>query len=419
MYSGNLSNGGERLVLVDANSQPILDFTYSDQAWYANTDGDGYSLVIVDPSAATSAWGTKAGWRRSSNLQGSPAAIDPAAVFDRLVFYNRSAFDGNDPAANSSDDGAIATDKRALLPGQTATLANYTSYIRGINGIMIDLAGVATSALTTADFQFKTGNSDMPDTWSTSLSPSSISVRKGAGLDGSDRVTLVWNDWDANANPLNEAVAKAWLQVTLLANANTKLIAPDVFYFGNAVADSGNSITDAVVNSADQLGARNNQRTLEDPAPIDFLYDYDRDKQVNEADQLLARNNPATLLNSLKLIKVPDNPIAPISAPAVTLPEIAGDMSWWAEESDESVDAIVSPPLQATTNTTADVITATAFKAMIEDSNTSDSVTATATSQQKLKRSQCRMRDQSSRQRIRLPIVKPHFGLQRNDFGRT
>ena len=52
------------------------------------------------------------------------------------------SFDGNDPAANAADDAAIATDKTALLPGQTATFANYTSYSRGINGIMVDIAGL-------------------------------------------------------------------------------------------------------------------------------------------------------------------------------------------------------------------------------------------------------------------------------------
>src|SRR5688572_17402633 len=40
-----------------------------------------------------------------------------AVVEGRYVFYNQSAFDGNDPASNASDDAAIAIDKSALLPG--------------------------------------------------------------------------------------------------------------------------------------------------------------------------------------------------------------------------------------------------------------------------------------------------------------
>ncbi|MCK4275430.1 MAG: hypothetical protein KAX78_02885, partial [Phycisphaerae bacterium] len=55
-----------------------------------------------------------------------------AEVLGRYVFYNNSALDGLDPAANAADDGAIATDKTALLGGSTAAFANYTSYSRGI-----------------------------------------------------------------------------------------------------------------------------------------------------------------------------------------------------------------------------------------------------------------------------------------------
>src|SRR5205085_4800466 len=55
------------------------------------------------------------------------------------LFYNDSLFDGNDPGINAADDNAIAPDKTALLPGQAATFANYTSYTKGINGVMVDL----------------------------------------------------------------------------------------------------------------------------------------------------------------------------------------------------------------------------------------------------------------------------------------
>lgn len=47
-----------------------------------------------------------------------------ATIVGRGIFYNNWAFDGNDPAPNVLDDLAIATDKSALLPGETATFAN-------------------------------------------------------------------------------------------------------------------------------------------------------------------------------------------------------------------------------------------------------------------------------------------------------
>ncbi|MBN2474707.1 MAG: pre-peptidase C-terminal domain-containing protein [Pirellulales bacterium] len=218
-----------------------------------------------------------------------------AEVTGRHVFYNNSAFDGDDPTANGNDDNAIATDKIALLPGQTASFQNYTSYARGINGVMVDIAGL-TGTPTAADFQFRLGNSDDPGDWATAPEPSSVSVRPGEGVGGSDRVTLIWPDY---------AIQKQWLQVTVLATANTGLTEPDVFYFGNAVADAGNSTSDARVNATDMLLARNNPRTFLDPAATDFPYDYNRDARVNATDMLLARNNQTHFLNALKLITVP------------------------------------------------------------------------------------------------------------------
>ncbi len=81
---------------------------------------------------------------------------DPTQVVGRWVFYNNSAFDGNDAGLNAADDAARATDKVALLPGETATSANYTSYSRGINGLMVDIHRLDGTP-TGRDFEFKVG----------------------------------------------------------------------------------------------------------------------------------------------------------------------------------------------------------------------------------------------------------------------
>ncbi|MCK4276210.1 MAG: right-handed parallel beta-helix repeat-containing protein, partial [Phycisphaerae bacterium] len=150
-------------------------------------------------------------------------------VAGRHVFYNNSAWDGNDPAANAADDAAIATDKTALLPNQVATFANYTSYLRGINGVMVDIDGLAGTP-TASDFEFKVGNDNNPGAWPTGPAPTSVAVRAGAGAGGSDRITIIWAD---------NAIEKQWLQVTVLATANTGLATNDVFYFGNAIGETG------------------------------------------------------------------------------------------------------------------------------------------------------------------------------------
>ncbi|MBN2475980.1 MAG: S8 family serine peptidase [Pirellulales bacterium] len=248
--------------------------------------------------------------------------VDEPSVVGRWVFYGYSAFDGRDAAADARDDAALATDKRALLPGQTAGFANYTSYSRGINGIMIDLAGLPENALPAAsDFQFRVGNDENPANWIAAANPAEVVLRPGAGVGGSDRVTITWPDG---------AIRGQWLQVTVLGTANTGLAESDVFYFGNAVADAGNSTINANVNVVDMLLARNNSRTFLDPAAVDCPYDYNRDARVNATDVLLARNNQTHFLNALKLITVPGGKVAQgESGPAgVSLPKRPGRSAW-------------------------------------------------------------------------------------------
>jgi hypothetical protein len=217
----------------------------------------------------------------------------PAAVVGRHVLYNNSAFD----AGAAGDDGAIAPDKVALFPGQTAAFVNYTSYSRGLNGIVVDIEGLHDPAeLTADDFAFRVGNDDEPGSWSAAPAPLSVSVRPGEGAGGADRVTIVWSD---------NAIQKQWLEVTIESTEDTGLAAADVFYFGNAIGETGNSTANAIVSSADEALARLNLRGPFNPAPLDFLYDFNRDRLVNSADQALARLGVTNAFSALRLISPP------------------------------------------------------------------------------------------------------------------
>ena len=213
----------------------------------------------------------------------------PPVVTGRYVFYNNSAWDGNDPAANASDDAAIATNKAALLAGETASFANYTSFSKGINGIMIDATGTGGSA-SASDFAFKVGNDSSPAGWATAPAPTSVTIRPGAGDSGSDRITVTWG--------IDDIVAE-WLEVTYIP-------ALDVFYFGNAPGDTGNSITDAEVTPTDEIYIRNNPATLAvSSALISHAGDFNRDKKVGPTDSVIARNNGTNSSTALQLITVP------------------------------------------------------------------------------------------------------------------
>ncbi|MCX7426757.1 MAG: cadherin-like domain-containing protein, partial [Planctomycetia bacterium] len=228
---------------------------------------------------------------------------DPGpTVAGRHVFYNNSAFD--DPGHGGTDDDAVALDKTALLPGDTATPANYTSYSRGLNGIMVDVA-LPTGTITAADFQFKVGNNNDPEHWALLAATPTVSVRPGEGDFGSDRVTIIFPDG---------AIRKQWLQVTVLAPGNTGLAAPDVFYFGNAIGESGDSLQHALVNATDALAARDNQHSPLNPAAITDAVDFNRDRLVNLTDMELVRLNATSPLTALRLIATPEAPAVEGSA---------------------------------------------------------------------------------------------------------
>ncbi|MHC4113083.1 MAG: chitobiase/beta-hexosaminidase C-terminal domain-containing protein, partial [Planctomycetota bacterium] len=61
-YSGSLANNGEGIKLQDAIGRTILDFEYEDD-WRSITDGDGFSLTIIDPTNSDpNSWSEKESW---------------------------------------------------------------------------------------------------------------------------------------------------------------------------------------------------------------------------------------------------------------------------------------------------------------------------------------------------------------------
>jgi len=77
-YTASLANGGERIRLEDAIGQTILDFSYKD-GWYDGTDGQGYSLTIINQNNPNpDSWDQKNSWRPSAYTGGSPGGDDSA-----------------------------------------------------------------------------------------------------------------------------------------------------------------------------------------------------------------------------------------------------------------------------------------------------------------------------------------------------
>jgi hypothetical protein len=218
-------------------------------------------------------------------------------VVGRHVFYNNSAAD-----RRAGDDAAVATDKQALLPGAAWSFSNVSSYTRGLNGVMVDVSGLPPSFDPAAeDFALRVGAGGDPSAWGAAPAPLSFSRRNGAGVGGSDRITITWADG---------AIKNQWLRVALLANTRTGLAAPDFFSFGNLVGETGNPASPLRVDALDVALTRARLRTT------DGAFDFNRNGRVDALDLAAAR------ANLFKSLSPPGNPPPP-AATAAFAPRVA------------------------------------------------------------------------------------------------
>jgi hypothetical protein len=79
-YSGRLDNTGEGIELQDAIGNTILNFRYVDN-WRSITDGEGFSLTIIDAANPDlDSWDKKDSWRPSAYAGGSPGENDSGII---------------------------------------------------------------------------------------------------------------------------------------------------------------------------------------------------------------------------------------------------------------------------------------------------------------------------------------------------
>jgi hypothetical protein len=90
-------------------------------------------------------------------------------------------------------------------------------------------------------------------------------------------VTLIWPD---------NTIRNTWLRLTVLATPRTGLSAPDVFYFGSLLGDTGDSATSFRVNALDLGGIK---RALNGGSTITGRFDFNRDGRVNALDLAIVK----------------------------------------------------------------------------------------------------------------------------------
>ncbi len=302
--------------------------------WFSGLVADDYVVREVIPAgqvqtqpgpAQNEAWNVHLAAGQTAELRdfGNAPERVPAEVVQHLVFYNNSSYDDFESIASPLDDNAIAPNKFALVAGQVASYANYTNYPLGLNGLMIDIQNLASSVLDSKDFAFRMGLNDDFQNWTMAPPPTAIDVRGGAGLDGSDRVTLIWPD---------RFLTNTWLELTVLPTANTGLPASNTVFWGNVVGETGTQPNQTFVNGVDFAGARDRAAAF---PQADLLsdFDFDRNQIVAGEDLAIARDFVNNFLTAPRLIVPPAGPTPNKDGGIQPPPQLPGDVDGtkWAD----------------------------------------------------------------------------------------
>ena len=143
VFTGNLDNAGDHLVLRGGAQEPILDFSYDDD-WYPATDGGGFSLVIQNENATRDSWGLAGSWTVSAALNGSPGQNEGVApsrpglvinealthtdapALDTIEIYNPTAGAVNIDGWFLSDD--LQNPKKFVIPSRTVAANGFVTF---------------------------------------------------------------------------------------------------------------------------------------------------------------------------------------------------------------------------------------------------------------------------------------------------
>ena len=142
-FEGNLNNDGEQIVITDTNGINIIDITFNDgDEWPASADGDGYSLVKINPSKNYSNPDPDT-WRSSSSLNGNPGYGDQISLAEWSTLNNVT-----DPLLDTDKDGlsalseyAIGSDPNAASPSDVINVRISELEYEGVtdNYLIIDV----------------------------------------------------------------------------------------------------------------------------------------------------------------------------------------------------------------------------------------------------------------------------------------
>jgi hypothetical protein len=74
-YAGSIADRGEEMGFLGALGERVFSFNFQN-TWFPETDGQGRSLVLLDPRSAPETWRTPEAWAASVAENGSPGRED-------------------------------------------------------------------------------------------------------------------------------------------------------------------------------------------------------------------------------------------------------------------------------------------------------------------------------------------------------
>ncbi|MEQ1828370.1 MAG: zinc-dependent metalloprotease family protein [Pirellula sp.] len=197
--------------------------------------------------------------------------------------------------------GALETNKTFLRPGAapiTTSGANVVNYALGINGVVLDVAGLANNTLTADDFILRVaplGASGFvsPSEWLSAPPPASVSVTPGTDTTAA-RVRIGW---------LDNEIQNTWLQIIVKSNANTGLVNREVFYIGHAMGDI-NGVSPYRVTAVELSEVQSAISTT--IVPVTDPKDLNKDRRVTAFDLSFVQSRIAitVLLNDITIPSV-------------------------------------------------------------------------------------------------------------------
>ena len=145
--ANNFANDGERVTLTDAADQTLLDFTFEDgdpSTWHPTTDGAGYTLTVVNPTAPAAQYNNSTNWRPSRALYGTPgfdegpnAPVITAATYRYQSAPHRLQFTFSHNVQGTFDSSDVTLVNRSSGLPVAATL----SYDTGTNTATFQFSG--------------------------------------------------------------------------------------------------------------------------------------------------------------------------------------------------------------------------------------------------------------------------------------